>query len=237
MLYVVVALRIISVMALILLLTLKTGRRKIGELPVYDFLTILVIGSVIGADISEPDIPHLPVLFSVVVMVALQYFVSNLLIHHKKIAGKLTFGPTVIIQNGQFLRENMERLKYPLENVLMELREQGIFDLNEVEYAIVEGSGNISVLKKAQFLPLTPSDMKIGTASKGLSIPLIMEGQVYDRNLFQLKKDRNWLASQLKPMGIDDFEEVFYADMNTEGQLYVSKVVQTQDFTSLFPLE
>lgn len=233
--YLIIVLRIISVMVLTLFLVLKTGRRKIGELPVYDFLSIIVLGSVIGADIAEPEIPHMPILFSVILIVALQYFVSGLLINNKKIAKKITFGPTVVIQNGQFIKSNMKRLKYSIENILMALREKGVFDLNEVEFAIIEGSGNISVLRKSQFLPLTPSDMNIKTNTNGLSVPLITDGKVHDNNLAQLKLDTGWLKSQLKEMGINDFGEVFYADINAEGKLYVSRIFQTQrssrDFT------
>ncbi|WP_019850069.1 DUF421 domain-containing protein [Desulfitobacterium sp. PCE1] len=236
MLYLIITLRIISVMALFLFLILKTGRRKIAELPIYDFISVIVIASVIGADIAEPNIPHLPVLFAVVLIVALQYLVSSLLINNKKIARKITFGPTVIIQNGQFVKSNMKRLKYPIENVLMALREKDIFDLNEVEYAIVEGSGSISVLKKPQFLPLTPSDMKLKTNAKGLSLPLIIDGQVQDSNLQQLKRDRSWLASQLDQAGIHDFSEVFYADCTMEGRFFVSKILQAKDFNDDFTL-
>lgn len=228
--YLIIALRIISVMALFLFLVLKTGRRKIAELPVYDFLSIIVLGSVIGADIAEPNIPHLPVLFAVVLIIALQYLVSSLLINNKKIARKITFGPTVIIQNGQFIKANMKRLKYSIETVLMVLREKDIFDLNEVEYAIVEGSGSISVLKKPQYLPLTPSDMKLKPNAKGLPLPLIIDGKVQDGNLQQLKRDRSWLAAELAQAGIPDFSEVFYADCTREGRLYISKIVQAKNF-------
>ncbi|ACL19978.1 DUF421 domain-containing protein [Desulfitobacterium hafniense] len=234
--YLIIALRIISVMALFLFLVLKTGRRKIAELPVYDFLSIIVLGSVIGADIAEPNIPHLPVLFAVVLIIALQYLVSSLLINNKKIARKITFGPTVIIQNGQFIKANMKRLKYSIETVLMLLREKDIFDLNEVEYAIVEGSGSISVLKKPQYLPLTPSDMKLKPGAKGLPLPLIIDGKVQDGNLQQLKRDRSWLAAELAQAGIPDFNEVFYADCTREGRLYISKIVQAQNFHDDFTL-
>ncbi|EHL08565.1 hypothetical protein HMPREF0322_00658 [Desulfitobacterium hafniense DP7] len=223
-------------MALFLFLVLKTGRRKIAELPVYDFLSIIVLGSVIGADIAEPNIPHLPVLFAVVLIIALQYLVSSLLINNKKIARKITFGPTVIIQNGQFIKANMKRLKYSIETVLMLLREKDIFDLNEVEYAIVEGSGSISVLKKPQYLPLTPSDMKLKPGAKGLPLPLIIDGKVQDGNLQQLKRDRSWLAAELAQAGIPDFNEVFYADCTREGRLYISKIVQAQNFHDDFTL-
>ncbi len=236
MLYLIIALRIVTVMALFLFLILKTGRRKIAELPVYDFISILVIGSVIGADIAEPDIPHLPTLFAVILIVALQYLVSFLLINNKKIARKITFGPTVIIQNGQFIKSSMKRLKYPVENILMALREKDIFDLNEVEYAIIEGSGSISVLKKSQFLPLTPSDMKLKPDAKGLPLPLIIDGKVQDSNLQQLKHDRAWLSSQLDQAGIHDFSEVFYADCTMEGRLYISKILQAKTFKDDFTL-
>ncbi|OJU13273.1 MAG: DUF421 domain-containing protein [Clostridiales bacterium 43-6] len=234
--YVWIVFRIVSVMALILFLILKTGRRKIGELPIYDFLSVIVIGSVIGADISEPNIPHLPTLFAVVLIVALQYFVSCLLINNKKIAKKITFGPTVIIQNGQFIKSNMERLKYPIENVKAALREKDVFDLNEVAYAIVEGSGSISVLRKPQFLPLTPSDMNLNTTAKGLCIPLITDGKVYDGNLEQLKRDRKWLSIQLKQVDIEDFSKVFYADISSDGRLYISKADPRQNLSNDYTL-
>ncbi|MGI5986377.1 MAG: DUF421 domain-containing protein [Clostridiales bacterium] len=234
--YLIIALRIVSIMALFLFLVLKTGRRKIGELPVYDLLSLIVIGSVIGADIAEPNIPHLPTLFAVVLIIALQYWVSYLLINNKKIARKITFGPTVIIQNGQFIKSNMKRLKYPVENILMLLREKGIFDLNEIEYAILEGSGNLSVLKKPQSLPLTPSDINLKPDARGLPIPLITDGKVHDSNLQQLKHDRAWLASQLAQAGIHNFSEVFYADCDMQGRLYVSKILPLQDFNVGFTL-
>lgn len=234
--YLIIALRIVSIMALFLFLVLKTGRRKIGELPVYDLLSLIVIGSVIGADIAEPNIPHLPTLFAVVLIIALQYWVSYLLINNKKIARKITFGPTVIIQNGQFIKSNMKRLKYPVENILMLLREKGIFDLNEIEYAILEGSGNLSVLKNPQSLPLTPSDINLKPDARGLPIPLITDGKVHDSNLQQLKHDRAWLASQLAQAGIHNFSEVFYADCDMQGRLYVSKILPLQDFNVGFTL-
>lgn len=236
MIYVTIAFRIVTIMALLLFLTLRTGRRKIGELPVYDFLSVIVIGSVIGADITEPDIPHLPIAFAVIFIVAVQYFVSNVLINNKKIAKKITFGPTVVIQDGQFIKSNLERLKYSVENILMALREKDVFDLNEVAFAIVEGSGKLSVLKKTQFLPVTPPDVNLNKPEKGLSIPLIIDGKTIEENLEKLKRDRDWLATQLERNGIRELEEVFYAHINSDGTICVSKVFQAQDVDKGFTL-
>ncbi|QOX65826.1 DUF421 domain-containing protein [Anoxybacterium hadale] len=236
MIYLIITLRIVSIMALFLFLILKTGRRKLSELPVYDFLSIIVIGSVIGADIAEPDVPHLPTLFAVVLIIVLQYLVSCVLLYNKKIARKITFGPTVVIQNGQFIKSNMKRLKYPVENVMMALREKDIFDLNEVEFAIIEGSGNISVLKKPEFLPVTPSDMKLKAEQKNLAVPLIIDGKLQEGNLKQLNHDKAWLAKQLAQFDVQNYSEVFFADCTPEGKLFVSKMTETDNFNDKFDL-
>lgn len=234
--YLIIAGRVVSAMALVLLLILKTGRRKISEMPVYDFLSIIILGSVIGADIADPSVEHMPTLFAVALLVLLQYLVSRLLINNKKIAKKITFGPTVVIQSGQFIKSNMERLKYPVENVLMALREKDVFDLGEVDFAVVESSGNISVLKKPEYRPLTPTDMRIKADGKSMAVPLVVDGHVYSENLKQMGKDLGWLEQQLKTMGIESYKDVFYADMDTGGRLYVSKTVQTQNFSNDFRL-
>lgn len=234
--YIVITIRVLTAMALVMLLILKTGRRKIGELPVYDFLSIIILGSVIGADIADPSVEHLPTLFAVALLVLLQYLISRLLINNKKIAKKITFGPTVVIQNGQFIKSNLERLKYPIENVLMALREKEVFDLAQVDFAVVESSGNISVLKKPVHRALTPSDMRISAEGKSMAVPLIVDGHIYGENLQQMGKDTGWLLAQLKQMGIGSAEEVFFADMDTQGRLYVSKTLQTQNFSNDFRL-
>ena len=234
--YLIVAGRVVSAMALVLLLILKTGRRKISELPVYDFLSIIILGSVIGADIADPSVEHMPTLFAVALLVLLQYLVSRLLINNKKIAKKITFGPTVVIQNGQFIKSNMERLRYPVENVLMALREKNVFDLGEVDFAVVESSGNISVLKKPEYRPLTPTDMRMQTNGKSMAVPLIVDGHVYGENLKQMGKDIGWLEQQLGTTGIESYKEVFYADMDTGGRLYISKTMQTKNFSNDFRL-
>ena len=232
--YLKISFRIISIMALLLILVLATGRRKIGELPVFDFLTIIILGNVVGADIADPKIPHLPTAYAVVMLIGIQYLMSYVVVRNRKFGSKVTFGPTVIIQNGQFIKSNMKKIRYSIENTLMFLREKGIFDINEVEFAIVEDSGNISVMKKGQNQPLTPEDMQITPKQKGISLPLIIEGKINEKNLKKLNLDRVWLENQLISNGVKNIDEVFYADINPEGKLYISKVIESDSSISDF---
>jgi len=232
--YLQVTFRIVTIMTLLLVLVLVTGRRKMGELPVFDFLTIIILGNVVGADIADPKIPQLPTAYAVVLLIGIQYLISYATIKSRKFGSKISFGPTVIIQNGRFIKPNMKRVRYSIENVLMFLREQGIFHIHEVEFAILEDSGNISVMKKSEFRPLTPDDMKVATKYKGLTVPLIVDGQVNEDNLKKLNLDKMWLEQQLKLNNINSFDETFYVDINTEGKLSISKVVEPINFMNEF---
>lgn len=221
--YLILTGRIITIMGLALYLTLITGRRKIAELPVFDFVVFITLGAIIGADIADPSIEHLPTAYAILLLVCLHYIYSIIIIKYRNIGKLLTFEPVVIVENGELIKGNLKRLKYSLDNVLMMLREQGVFDISEVEFAVIESTGKISVLKKSQYQPVVAKTIKVNTDYKGLSIPLVVEGKIYNENLKKLNLSKSWLLSKLKEKKIDSVEHVFFAAINTEGKVYISR--------------
>lgn len=119
----------------------------------------------------------------------------------------------------------LKKMKYRVSDVLGLLRAQGVFDLNEVDYAILEPNGSLSVLKKAEYLPLTPKDMNIPVQSGGISTELVYDGVLIEENLRQMNKDKKWLMNQLKKYGVNDISEVFLVTLNDAGSLYVDKYI------------
>ena len=172
--YVILTGRVITIMLLFLVMTLLTGRRKIGEIPVFDFLVVITLASVVGADIADPEIKHLPTAYAVVLIILMQYLYGALITKNRKLGKLLTFEPVVVIENGQFVKSSLKRLKYSVDTILTMLREKDVFDLNEVEFAVMESTGQLSVLKKSQYQPITAKEIKLNTDYKGLSIPLIV---------------------------------------------------------------
>jgi uncharacterized membrane protein YcaP (DUF421 family) len=135
---------------------------------------------------------------------------------------KFTEGePVIIIQNGNILNNNMKKIKYHIDNLEAQLRDKGIFDFHEVEYAILEPHGELSVLKKAQHLPVTPSVMNINVPYKGMSTEIIKDGRVLEQNLQQLNLPHEWLVDELSKQNINE-GDVFYAAVNTNNELYIS---------------
>ena len=171
--------RIVTIIPLLLFMTLFMGKRAIGELPVFEFLIVLILGALVGADIADPDIEHLPTAIAIIAIAIFQRIVANWKLSNRKIGRLLTFEPTVVLQDGKFIHKNVRKIRYSIDNILQMLREKDIFDINEVESAIIEANGAISVLKKAHKNTVTREDMNITKPTSSISLPVIIEGTIY----------------------------------------------------------
>jgi uncharacterized membrane protein YcaP (DUF421 family) len=135
----------------------------------------------------------------------------------KVIAGE----PTVIIHNGKILEANLKKMHYNLDEMLMQLREKDVFDINEVEFAILEPSGVLSVAKKSQMSSPTRSDLNLSSEYEGISTELILEGEIIHQNLKQIGLDDKWLLKELQNRGVKDIKDVDLAILSSKGNLYV----------------
>ncbi|WP_186430652.1 DUF421 domain-containing protein [Clostridium sp. BSD9I1] len=228
--------RIISILPLMLIITLYMGKRSIGELPVFDFLVIITLGAVVGADIADPEIPHIHTAVAIVLIGFLQRLVSRLIIKHRKLGHIITFEPTIVVQNGKFIPHNLKRLRYSIDNILQMLREQGVFDVKDIKIGIVEASGKLSILKQDNKALITIEDLNISKKSSSLSYPVVIDGEVYKNVLVKLGLSDIWLQKELNNLNIGSTDEVFFASVNTEKELHVSLKNDVANKDSIFPL-
>lgn len=232
----IVAGRILTIIPLLLIITLFMGKRSIGELPVFDFLVVIILGAVVGADIADPKIPHIHTAAAIVLIGLFQRIVSKMKIIHRKFGHMITFEPTIIIQDGQFIMSNLKRIRYSIDNVLQMLREKDVFDINEVHIAIIEANGGLSLLKKPDKSPVTIEDMYLTKKSPSLSYPVIVDGKEYTEVLAKLNLSSDWLKGQLSSIGIENMKEVFFASVNTNNELQVSLNSYLEDKKGILPI-
>lgn len=218
----IVFIRIITILPLVLFITIFMGKRTIGEVPIFDYLVIIILGSVVGADIAEPNIKHIPTAVAIVVIGLLQKTVSYIKISNRKIGRLITFEPTIVVQNGMLLNKNLKKIHYTIDNILQLLREKDVFDIHEVETAIIESNGNLSVLKKDNKKAVTVEDMGIGKNISHITLPVIMEGKIYADVLIYFELDNAWLMKQLNDIEIYDINSVFFASINHSHELQIS---------------
>ncbi|MCM3627715.1 DUF421 domain-containing protein [Paenibacillus glycanilyticus] len=213
--------RIATIYPLMLVIGLIMGKRSLGELPVFDFLVILSLGSVIGADIAEPSVNHIHIAIAILLIGLLQRVVSSLSIKYRRFGKLISFEPTVVVHQGNLLVHNLKKARYSIDNILQMLREKDVFHLADVEFAVLEANGKLTVYKKSPKSAPTLEELGLIRMQSDLSYPLIVEGTVYQDTLSYIKKDTAWLDSQLQAKGVGQ-DDIFFASVDNKGNIYIS---------------
>ncbi|NLJ34304.1 MAG: DUF421 domain-containing protein [Firmicutes bacterium] len=197
-----------------------TGRKSLSQLNYFDFFTVGVVANLFSKYISDPTQGR-EIFLAPVAIAAADVLASRMAIKSDRARQLLEGRPVIFIKDGQILEKNIAKMHYNVAEVLAALRYKGVYNLNDVEFAVLEVDGTISVLKKPQTSPLTPQDLNIPTYYKGLPSIIIKEGRVLLDNLRKNKLCTNWLTNKLKDLGIKDISQVFLASLAPDGSLYV----------------
>ncbi|KGP73341.1 DUF421 domain-containing protein [Pontibacillus yanchengensis] len=221
--------RIATILPFMLVIGLFMGKRSIGELPVFDFLVILVLGSVVGADIADPEINHIHTVVAMIGIAVLQKIIIYLKLKHRPVGKLLTFEPIVVIYNGKFVMENMKKINYSIDNVLQMLREKNVFHTEDVEIAIIEANGKMSLKLHPSKESILREDLSIYKPGKNFELPVILDGEIQHDILGWLNKTEEWLIEQLNALGEPNPELLFYVGFTQNQNLIVSKKHQAMD--------
>lgn len=217
----VVFVRAIMAFLSLLIFTELLGKKQISQLTSFDYILGITIGSIAGSmttDLSSMAWPHWVGLFT---WITAGLAVDFLTTKSRTAAIYIEGEPVIIIMNGKILEKNMRKLRYTASNLQQQLRCKDIFDISEVQFAVLEANGELSVLKNPGLQPVTKKDMNIPPVKTGIGIDLIYDGIVVDLNLKQINHDRRWLKSELKKQGVNDTSEVFLATYEASGTLYI----------------
>ena len=198
---------ILSVVSLFII-TKIMGHKQVAQLDFFDYVSGITIGS-IGAELAtELEAPEKPLIALCVWGGA--SLVLNLIAHKIPKTRKYINGtPTILMNEGKLYRKNLKKAKLDLSEFLLLCREQGYFDLDEIQLAVFEHNGKLSILPKAANRPATPEDLKITAKATHIGVEVIMDGRVMGENLSRMGRDENWLGKQLKLQGNTDAKEIF----------------------------
>ncbi len=196
------------------------GHKQLAQLDFFDYIAGITIGSIaseLAIDIENPIEPFIAMVIYGVVSVLLS------LITHKfpKMRKYINGTPSIIMDNGKIYRKNMKKAKLDLSEFMVLLREGGYFRLDEIQTAIFEQNGNLSVLLKSEHRPIEPSDLKITPKSEYISAELIMDGRILDENLKRMGLDTAWLQKEIKKYGYGSPSDIFLAVCDKERKLTV----------------
>lgn len=200
---------VLSVLALFLIAKLM-GHKQVAQLDFFDYINGITIGSIAAELATKLETPERPLIALGIYGAA--SLILNLLTHKFPRLRKYINGtPTILMNDGKLYRKNIKKAKLDLSEFMLLCREQGYFDPEEIECAIFEPNGKLSILPKAQFSTLTPCDMKLEVKTAEIGIELIMDGRILGENLKRMGRDERWLIKRIKEQGYKDCREIFLA--------------------------
>ncbi len=214
--------RALIVYVYVFLMIKVLGQRSIGTIHPLDFLFGVIIGDVIGEPLSNADTPMAGPMAAAALISGLHYGLAYISLKTPRFRRIVEDEPLILIEKGRILPEQLKKTKMTMESLFMDLRLNNAIDINEVDYAILESNGQISVIKKGEYEPVTPYDLQIQKPDKGYPSVLIQDGQIIHANLKRVGT-LSWLKEQIRRKGFQDPSEIFLLTMDESGQMYISK--------------
>jgi uncharacterized membrane protein YcaP (DUF421 family) len=208
--YFIIIFRTILLYILLLLIFRIMGKREIGELSILDLVVFIMIGELAVVAIDNQKEPIMHSVFPMLLLMIVQITFSFMSLKSKKFRDLIEGKPIIIINRGKIDEKEMRRQRYNFDDLLMQLREQNVRNIADVEFAILEPSGKLSVFEK--------QDNEAGD----ITIPLIMDGAIMDINLTRINKTKLWLKQELKKKGYSDIKHISFCSYHN-GTFYIDE--------------
>ncbi|AQS06366.1 YetF domain-containing protein [Clostridium beijerinckii] len=219
-----VLLRTFILFITLLVLTRILGKKQMSHLTFFNYFTGITIGSIAANMIRETEEPFWDDFIGLIFWCVLTLLVEYIGLKFSKLRQIIDGQPTIVIKRGVILKASLTSNRVNLDDLLMLLRKQNIFSIKEVEYAILEPNGNLSVMKKPQDQQITKSDMNITIPTpKYLPSEIISDGKIVKHNLKELNLSEDWLYSQLKIQNISNLADILYGELQSDGTLFLQK--------------
>lgn len=199
----------------LLILTRMLGKKQLSELTFFNYITGVTIGSLAANTIVNTSSQYLNEMIKLIWWILLTIFVTLISLKSSRVRVLLEGEPIMVIKNGKIVEEALKSTKINLDDLSMLLRSKDIFSITEVDYAILESNGELSILKKQE-------NQKTQNRLY-MPIEIIIDGNLIYRNLKELNIDKTWIYKELKNQGINSIEEVLYGEIQEDGSLYIDK--------------
>ncbi len=220
---IVVVVRSLIAFFTLLIFTRILGKQQVGQLTAFEYILGITVGSIAASLSIDLSIKPFPIWIGIGIWVLLAYILQIISIKNRLVAKIIDDQPTIVIQNGKILEENLKKTRYRYDELMSQLRDKDIFDITQVEFALIEANGKITVLKKAEYQPVTPKDMGITVSPLKLMIEIIQDGKWLEQNIIEQFLDKEKIKLQLQAQGVNEIKEINYAAILPNGQIYVDK--------------
>lgn len=206
---------------ILFLVTKLIGKKQVSELSLFDYVIGISIGNFTAEMTMSLDVQFINGVMALLTFGLFAYLISILTMKSIRIRRFFIGVPTVIIQNGKIIEKAMKHVMIDINDLLEQCRINGYYDLTQIEYAIMEANGKISIMPKSEYKPLTPNDMKKKVAQEDLQANVIIDGVIMQNNLENMNKSINWLEKELKVKGYKEYDDIILAILDKNDKLTI----------------
>lgn len=197
------------------------GKTQMAQITPFDFISAVLLGELVGNALFDEKISILQIAFVIFVFGFIMWSAEKLTQKFKRLRYLIEGYPSIIIHKGKLFRDAMKKNNLDIDQLQHLLRNKDVFSIQEVEFAILEANGDISVLKKSDFQTPTRKDMKLSPQDVPLPTTIISDGEMIYDNLKEKNLTEEWVLQQIQEQGYDKVEDVFYAEYTSGEDLFI----------------
>jgi len=202
-------------------MTRLLGKKEISQLTAFDFVSSLMLSELVGNTIYDQDVKLIHLVYALALWTGLSIGLEKLTVLFPRLGRFASGKPELIIHNRKVIYPAMRRNNLDFDQLSAMLRQSGVFALSQVEYAVLETNGSLSVMLKADVEDEARDDMTPPTAEVVLPVSLIVNGRIDASRLRELDKDGGWLVNELLKKGVEDVKRVLYAEWSDKEGLHI----------------
>lgn len=214
--------RAIIIYILVLITMRLMGKREIGQLQPFELAISIMIADLASIPMSDVGVPIFNGIIPILGLLIMQMFISFINMRSISIRSIISGKPTILIYRGKIVEKALKKEKITLNELQERLRQNSVFTIGDVEYAILETSGQLTVIQKPEKKMLTPADLNISPEYEGLPYDLILDGKIMSNNLKAIGKDYNWLKKQVEKFKMRP-EEALIVTFDGKEQIFCQK--------------
>lgn len=225
--YLLILIRSIASFLVLLALTRIMGKKQLSQLTFFDYVVGITIGSIAATMSVDQNIKISNGLVSLIIWGMVPILLGYIGLKSRSFL-RLTDGrPNIVIKEGQVLEQTMKKNQLAIDELMMLLREQGVFKIQDVAMAVMETNGKLSIMKKSAVEPVTPQSLGLKVPNEQAPALLIVDGHLLEKNMSALNLSKQWIMQEIKKQGANDETEVFLAQVDSNKNLYVDLYTDT----------
>ncbi len=197
------------------------GKREVGQLQPFEVVVVIMIAELAATPMGGVGIPLLYGVLPMIALVVCHGLINTLMMRSQKVRDFFNGVPTVLMRKGALCEKQMRRTSMDMDELLQALRTAGYADPGEVDTVILEPGGQMSIIPKERYRPVTPADLNLHVGRGGVALPLVMDGEIQQSNLRRTGLSERWVNKRIAGAGFQQVADVLLLSLNPQGEMLI----------------